>query len=434
MIKEKNILLIIIAVLLFSIPGMAYCTGKSCCSAQPSEISCSKDQKSISAASPAISFFSEIQQEAGSLYNGFNGLEKRYRLLLIVLSFLIISVISLFLAIMINRTIKTNRRAHAAHMKKVYQEELTSYLFEEDTKIEFTNISNPLNREFFINELLSLHNNLYGESATKLRELYFSLGLNKDSLRKVNSSLWHKKAKGFREVAQMDVKEAIDVIAANINSRNKILRMEAQVAMVKLAEKDPLNFLDDLKSELSLWEQVNILNTLDYHQITVDSFERWLTSSNISVLRFAAKMTGVYKQSESAPSLVVLLNHPDAAVRLSAIEALGQLEAPGHIEDIHKFYLREIPPASDENDNLSNLDLLRNRKAAVKAMLPIVSQKDMEMISIMLENETDIEIMLLLAELMVSTRDGLKQLNSLYFSASENLRKIIENINQTQEK
>lgn len=356
------------------------------------------------------------------------------KILIVVILYLAISLFALFLIIMITRTRKNRRRKQAEKAKTTYQEELTNFLFgEENQPYDFTGINHSFNRDIFVNELLSLHNNLHGETATRLRDLYFNLGFYKDSLTKVNKRRWDIKAKGFREVAQMDVKDAIKEITHHINSKNPVLRMEAQVALVKLTDEDPLHFLDDLKYELSLWEQVNIVNTLDYHQITIESFQRWLMVQNDSVVSFAAKMTGVFKHSHAAPALIPLLEHPNAIVRLNAIEALGRLEMPEYLEDLKRAYTRELPVEPKKNDAFYHLNVTKNRKAVVKAISVMATQAELPFLTSILETDDDFDILFLTTQTVASFKPGgMAVLNALFFNASADLKRIIENVKKNQ--
>ncbi len=359
----------------------------------------------------------------------------KVKILLVILVYLIFSLLSLFTIIVLNRSLKTRKRRHAKEMKHTYQEELTNFLFgEEDQPYEFTGINFSANREIFLNELLSLHNNLYGEAANRLRDLYFNLGLYKTSLAKVQARRWDHKAKGFRELSQMDVKDASQQISKYVNSKNKVLRMEAHVALVKISEDDPLFFLDDLNYELSEWEQVNILNTLNYHHIFIDSFERWLDSPNDSVAIFAAKMTGYYKHTHEAPKLANLLSHQNPNVRYHAIKALGQLEIPENIDDLKGAFKNEIPDENERQDALLVLMMEKNRKAALDAIYPLATHKELDFLEEILMNEPVFGILKAAAKTMVSTGEkGREYLEKIYRKADPELRKIIENVKQKEE-
>jgi len=97
--------------------------------------------------------------------------------------------------------------------------------------------------------------NLKGETEMKLMQLYRQLELDRDSLARARSRKWHKKIKGFRELAFVGIADGNDEMYRALNSRNEILRMEAQIALVRLSEKDHFEFLSQLKRPFSLWNR-----------------------------------------------------------------------------------------------------------------------------------------------------------------------------------
>jgi len=357
----------------------------------------------------------------------------KVKILVVIVIYLLFSLILLLLYILINRTIKTRERKQASEIKGIYQDELTSFLFgEENQTFEFTGINHEINRDIFINELLSLHNNLYGEAATRLRDLYFNLELYKDSLRKVNYRKWNLKAKGFRELAQMDVKDANRDIARYINSRDGILRMESQLALVKLNEEDPLGFLDNLKYELTEWEQVNIHNTLDYHQIHIESFDRWMTSENHSVVIFATRLTGLYKHIHSWPQVLSLLEHENPKVRQVAVKTLDMLEVAENAGPLKDIYQQDQRLEEKNDDAFYNLNMDRNRMAAIEAMASIATPADLTFMEQVLKTEKDFKILKRAVAIIAGiTPGGPELLDQVFERADPELRKIIEITKQT---
>lgn len=368
------------------------------------------------------------------LANRFEAAPAKVIVLIVVFIFLVIMMLTLAMIIMINRAQKANQRKLAAQLKSTYQEQLADYLFgDEEKPIEFKGINQPFNRQIFINELLDFHNNLHGEMATRLRDLYFNLGLYQDSLKKVTRKRWDIKSKGFREVSQMDVKEAVGEIARHINSKHPLLRTEAQVALVKLSDTEPLAFLDDLKYELSLWEQVNIVSVLDYHQITIDSFQRWLWVANESVVSFALKMIGMQKHTQSAPDIIPLLEHPNAQIRLHAIEALGRLEMPEYMEALKDCYLREVAVEPRSDDAFYHINITKNRAAAVKAISLMATASDLDFLKQILKQEPEFDILMMTARTIAEIDPlQLRHLEHIYPEASPQLKRIVDNIIQTQ--
>ncbi len=357
----------------------------------------------------------------------------KVKILVVIVIYLLFSLMMLLLYILINRTIKTRERKQASEIQGIYQDELTGFLFgEENQTFEFTGINHEVNRDIFINELLSLHNNLYGEAATRLRDLYFNLELYKDSLRKVNNRKWNVKAKGFRELAQMDVKDANRSISKYINSRNGILRMESQLALVKLNEEDPLGFLDNLKYELTEWEQVNIHNTLEYHQIYIESFDRWMTSENHSVVIFATRLAGLNKHIHSWPQVLNLLEHENPKVRQYAVKTLDMLEVAENAGPLKEIYEQDQRLEEKNDDAFYNLNMDRNRMAAIEALASIATPADLPFMEKVLKTEKDFKILKRAVAITAGISPGGPELlDQVFDRADPELRKIIEITKQT---
>ena len=65
-----------------------------------------------------------------------------------------------------------------------------------------------MNRQVLIDQMIDLSINLKGEIKENIKDLYFKLGLKKDSLEKAYHKKWHMNVKGFRELAFMNIREA----------------------------------------------------------------------------------------------------------------------------------------------------------------------------------------------------------------------------------
>ena len=374
----------------------------------------------------------------------------KVKILAVILLYLLLSIFILFVSIVINRHIKTTQRRKNQQIKDEYQSQLASFLFDEEIEhIEFHGINKPRNRQIFIDEIRDLHSNLHGETADKLKDLYFNLGLHKDSLKKVYKSRWDVKAKGFRELAQMNVRDANKQILNYVNSKNPILRVDAQVAMVKLSEGNPLSFLDNLTYELSYWEQINIYDTLIYHQINIDSFEPWLMNDNQSVVIFAIRMIGLFKHTQSAPMVRELLNNENPEIRLSAVNALSELEIPLYINDLKNLYLKEsealriIIEEAEANGAMNGSEVLsledvlprRIRYAIVEALGPIASEEDIPFFKDIIKDYMNSYNLRMLAIRVVASLkpEGEKSLEELLSEADPVLQNMIINVKQNLE-
>ena len=180
-----------------------------------------------------------------------------------VIFYSIMTLVILLVVILLNRRRMHREEEQRETMKEKYQEMLMDYLFEDEKRavsLEILNqvASNPFNRQILIDQMIDLSINLKGEIKEETRELYLQLGLIEDSLKKAYSRRWHENIKGFRELAFMNIKDAVERIKECLNSNNEILKMEAQIAMVRLADENPYHFLDFMEKPFSVWEQLTL--------------------------------------------------------------------------------------------------------------------------------------------------------------------------------
>jgi hypothetical protein len=194
--------------------------------------------------------------------------------LYIVILYSIVTMLTLLIIILLNRRRIQREQELKNYLLEKYQELLMDYLFYEEKQEEaFQELNwvanNRINRQILIDQMIDLSVNLKGEIREVIQVLYNRLGLKKDSLEKAYSRKWHKNVKGFRELAFMNITDANERIIKSLNSRNNILRMEAQIAMVRLSDENPYGFLDLLEKPLSLWEQVTLHEMQIQHNLRV---------------------------------------------------------------------------------------------------------------------------------------------------------------------
>lgn len=303
------------------------------------------------------------------------------RALIIVIITCTVCQVVLLIWILINRN-----RIHAVETKtnkllEQFQALLVDYLFSENNNEQFRKIQRiatfDFDRKILINQMIDLSINLSGESKEKLRDLYLKLNLDRDSLSKVHSSKWHIKIKGFKEMAFMNIKEANQKIRNALKSKNNILRMEAQLALVRLNEDDPFGFLDDLKRPFTLWEQLNVHELIIYHNLPVPDFSRWTDSPNKTVVIFSLRMIQVFKQTGAVQAVINCLSHPDSEVRYTAIRVCGEIQLHDTLPHLKHIYKNE-----DRNNCL----------AIIQAMEKMRNESVLGFLKLVLDREEDVQL------------------------------------------
>ena len=299
-----------------------------------------------------------------------------------VIIYSILTMLVLLVVILINRNRNERLAKMEENLKEKYQRVLMNYLFDQElpegAPLRLQKIaSNSFKRKILIDQMIDLSVNLRGEAAEKLRDLYIRTGLHHDSIKKARSRRWHIKVKGFRELAFMDIRDANDEIIRCLHSRNDILRMEAQLALVKLGDEHPYEFLDYLKMPFSLWEQMTVHEMLIHHELTPPPFSRWLRSSNTSIVIFSLKMIAIFKQEEAYPLIIELLDHPDPEVRKTAIRVLGDVKYREAILPLKRMYKQEP---------------YENCLEIVKAMGKMPDQMVLKFLQLVIDREDDVQL------------------------------------------
>jgi hypothetical protein len=308
-------------------------------------------------------------------------------------------------------------------LRAEYQRLLLDYLDREGdtTDTAFIKLSeiakDEFNRNRLINELIDLSINMVGHQRVALRSLYIQLGLDEDSKRKIVSRKWHIKIKGFKELTFMHIKEdrVLECLHKALKSRNKFLRMEAQLALIRLNKNAPFNFLDHLEYPFTLWEQVNVHELIELHHLPVPQFARWTTSPNHTVVLFALRMIRIFKQRDAIPAITACLQHPMEDVRHMAIIACGELDLREMLPTLKTMYKNETS--------------YKNVLAIVNVMGKIPDESMINFLQLVLDKEDDIQLQIAAAIAINMTGEaGVATLVKLMASEYKNYQIIIRHV------
>lgn len=259
--------------------------------------------------------------------------------LIITIAICLITMLVLLVFILLNRKRLEKQENLIQYLKEKYQGLIIDYLFGNARPDDFKPIaSDNYRRQVLIDQMIDVSENLKGDDEKKLFTLYKQLGLDRDSVRRAYDRRWHKKIKGFRELAFMNIKDANDAIFKALDSKNEILRMEAQIALVRLSDDNHFAFLSDLKRPFSLWEQITLHELIIQHDIPVPAFNQWLGSTNPTVVMFCLRMIREFKQKEAEDSIRELLHHRSPEVKQLAIQVAGDLDMRSTLEPMKKMY------------------------------------------------------------------------------------------------
>jgi len=264
----------------------------------------------------------------------------------IVICFSVMFVILIF--VLVNRN-QMERRARSKEKLTVYYQSLILDYLDDKIVIDkkeykkFRKICrNRFRKNILIDQIidvaLMMPNDLLGD----LRELYFRLKLINETERKLHSWKWHNKIKAMKELSHLEIRDYNETILKYVNAKNDTLRMEAQIAMVRLSDnQNPFMFLDHLDHEFSVWEQITLHEVMKEADITPPDFSKWLVSDNHSVGMFCLRMMREYNQVLNTDALKNMLYHPNERVARFATEVVGDLKVVELAPVMKKLYKDE---------------------------------------------------------------------------------------------
>ena len=296
----------------------------------------------------------------------------------IVVCFAAMFVILIF--VLVNRNQMERRARSKEELTVYYQGLILDYL---DDKIvinknelkKFRKICrNRFRKNVLIDQIIDVGLMMPKELLGKLRELYFKLKLIDVTERKLRSWKWHNKIKAMKELSHLEIKDYNDTILKYVNAKNDTLRMEAQIAMVRLSDdENPFMFLDHLDHEFSIWEQITLHEIMMEANITPPDFSKWLVSDNHSVGMFCLRMMREYKQVTDAVNLKNMLYHPNERVARFATEVVGDLNMIELAPVMKKLYKDE--PFENKMEIVKSLGKFGDSKY-IKFLQHIVDSED----------------------------------------------------------
>jgi len=251
---------------------------------------------------------------------------------------LFVTAIVLILYLKTLRSYLRKNEKNISKFENEYESNLIAYLYsgnEEEmiSKEQFaiiskmkTGILDSFKRKIFVSVLLKLKSEISGEMEESIQNLYNQTNLKSYAEAKLNSRDWYAIASGIRELTLFQVKEAHSKIVKFSNHPRKEVRKEVQLYLVSLFSFEGLNFLNDLETSLSEWDQIQLLEELQkFENQQIPDITLWLKSKNEYVVIFALKLAKIYNQFEMSEVLLDLLNHKSEKVRLELIPVLSHL-------------------------------------------------------------------------------------------------------------
>lgn len=272
-----------------------------------------------------------------NIINEFNNANAIIKGCIYMSLFFLFIIVSLILYLKnIRHRLRVKGRIVATYHKK-YESDLIEYLYagegenislQQQQIVDYLKKSakNRLKRKLIIDTFLKLKNEISGETAEAIQNLYYQTGLFNSAKSELKSKKWDSIARAIRELSQFEIREAHDEIIVLVNHPKKEVRNEIQKYLVKLFGFQGLEFLDLLKNQLSEWDQIQLLEILNkFDNPDIPDMTNWLGSTNDSVVSFAIKIVKLYNQFDAKVDIIRLFNHPNPEIRIQVIEVIDRL-------------------------------------------------------------------------------------------------------------
>ncbi len=262
--------------------------------------------------------------------------------LVVLIIYFFINLLVVITIVFVSRVRKISKEKKIKKVEEEFQILLAEFLFDPSAEKaaynKLRNTSGSFKRNILLDELMKLCVDLAGEVLEKLKVLYFNMELDKDSVDKLSNRKWFIKVKGCRELTRMKAYSAKPEIEKLLNSKNEILRAEAQMALIELNEDNPYYFLEKLTQEFLPWEQLNVHVMMQRNSYEIPDFSKWLMVENETVVLFAIEMIRVYRQIMNAPKIIKFFKHQNKNLREAAIIAAGELGYVEVVPEMMKIY------------------------------------------------------------------------------------------------
>ncbi len=185
----------------------------------------------------------------------------------------------------------------------------------------------PGNIDYLIQLMIRTQRALGGVNHHKIKKLYSEIPPYGVSIAKVRSKKWSVKARGIREIYEMDQPQYLKEIVPYYNHKNIYVRREAQIALVVFLGWESLSFLPMLTRRVGLWQQIKIVEKL--HDVdksyNIGYLRNCYKSSNPDVLQLVIRIIKKYQIMSETDFLEKMLCHDDYEVREAAIYCLLSL-------------------------------------------------------------------------------------------------------------
>ena len=211
-------------------------------------------------------------------------------------------------------------------------------------------------RKLVVQILIKLLGEISGKMTDSIRQLYIELGLLKQAKSKLKHRTWHIVVIGIRDLRLLKIVEVHEEIAKHINHPKLEVRRQVHLYFLSVFGYKGLDFLSELKSDISIWDQIGFLEILGkIDDQEMPSLTKWLNSTNDSVVLFTIQLVRFYNRIENKECLLQLINHKNPKIRFEVIKVLNYFHINEAKEPLLKMYKKLT-----EKEQLAIFKMLEN--------------------------------------------------------------------------
>jgi hypothetical protein len=198
-------------------------------------------------------------------------------------------------------------------------------------------------KQILVTEMLCYRNNFSGTIADRVRMLYISLGLHKEAMVRLHKKNWEVKVNALAQLFKMDVAVDHSYLVKLVEDHNRYIREYARLSLMKFTKEDPLELLRELNEPISQWQEFEIfLLFQEKKNYTPGSMEGLISlDKEPTVVSLCLQLAVYFKQQQSVPLIIALIETSNLKLRAEAITALGKLEAQDAAKHLVHIYLHQ---------------------------------------------------------------------------------------------
>lgn len=185
--------------------------------------------------------------------------------------------------------------------------------------------SKPRNVQYLIDLMIRTQRSILGNNYTKLKKLFTQIPPYGASASKLTSSKWYIKARGIREIYEMDQSQYTRDLIKLRNDDNIYVRREAQIGIVIFLGWKSLRFLPYLKRQMTLWQQIKIVEKLNdlYPIPDLNHLRRAYNSDRPYANELIMRIIRKFHLTEDIAYIIQFIDNPKFEIREAAIYCIS---------------------------------------------------------------------------------------------------------------